>query len=164
MAGIIFGPRVLGWFNPLEWVGNSESGLNDLTFQITRVVIGIQVLFTGIALPKAYLKREWVSLTTLLLPIMTAAWFITSLLIWGLIPGLTFLECLVIGACVTPTDPVLANSICKGGPCPRLSHGWTNDQAGLQRSTSRSMCGTSLSPSPVQMMGLAIRSCGSRCT
>lgn len=114
VAGIIFGPRVLGWFNPLEWVGNSESGLNDLTFQITRVVIGIQVLFTGIALPKAYLKKEWVSLTTLLLPIMTAAWFVTSLLIWGLIPGLTFLECLVIGACVTPTDPVLANSICKG--------------------------------------------------
>lgn len=45
---------------------------------------------------------------------MTSAWFVTSLLIWGLIPGLTFLECLVIGACVTPTDPVLSNAICKG--------------------------------------------------
>jgi hypothetical protein len=40
--------------------------------------------------------------------------FMCGLLIWALIPGLTFLESLVIGSCVTPTDPVLANSICKG--------------------------------------------------
>jgi NhaP-type Na+/H+ or K+/H+ antiporter len=61
-----------------------------------------------------YMKTEWLSLTTLLLPVMTAAWFISALLIWGLIPGLTYLEALVIGSCVTPTDPVLANSIWKG--------------------------------------------------
>ena len=58
-------------------------------------------------------------MVTLLGPIMTIAWFICSLLVWGLIPGLTFLESLVIGACVTPTDPVLANSICKGTSAPR---------------------------------------------
>jgi hypothetical protein len=40
--------------------------------------------------------------------------FMCGLLIWAFIPGLTFLESLVIGSCVTPTDPVLANSICKG--------------------------------------------------
>lgn len=74
------------------------------------------MLFTGISLPKAYLYREKRSLVTLLGPVMTTAWFICSLLVWGLIPGLTFLEALVIGACVTPTDPVLANSICKGEP------------------------------------------------
>ncbi|ORY33688.1 Sodium/hydrogen exchanger family-domain-containing protein [Naematelia encephala] len=110
VAGIIFGPIALGWFDPSQWTDD----LNYLTLQVARIVIAIQVLFTGIALPKAYLAREWLSLVTLLGPIMTTAWFIVSLLIWGLIPGLTFLECLVIGACVTPTDPVLANAICKG--------------------------------------------------
>ncbi|RSH92828.1 hypothetical protein EHS25_008274 [Saitozyma podzolica] len=114
LAGIIFGPIAAGFFDPLAWVGGNEDSLNAITYQITRIVIGIQVLFTGIALPKAYLRREWLSLVTLLGPIMICAWFITSLLMWGLIPGLTFLECLIIGACVTPTDPVLANSICKG--------------------------------------------------
>lgn len=118
-TGIIFGPLVANVFSPGSWVSDSSDvldnqALDDLTFQITRIVIGIQVLFTGIALPKAYLRKEWLSLVTLLGPIMIAAWFVTSLLIWGLIPGLNFLECLVIGACVTPTDPVLANSICKG--------------------------------------------------
>lgn len=72
------------------------------------------MLFTGISLPKAYLWRERLSLFTLLFPIMTAAWFVTAALVYGLVPGLTFLEALVIGSCVTPTDPVLANSICKG--------------------------------------------------
>lgn len=128
VTGIIFGPLVADIFSPLSWTTSASTissepnnqllvnneTLNDLTFQVTRIIIGIQVLFTGIALPKAYLKKEWVSLVTLLGPIMIFAWFITSLLIWGLIPGLNFLECLVIGACVTPTDPVLANSICKG--------------------------------------------------
>jgi NhaP-type Na+/H+ or K+/H+ antiporter len=37
-----------------------------------------------------------------------------GLLIWGIIPDLSYLEALVIAACIVPTDPVLANSICKG--------------------------------------------------
>jgi NhaP-type Na+/H+ or K+/H+ antiporter len=110
LAGVIFGPLALGIFNPDSWSLEPEY----LTFQITRIVIAIQVLFTGIALPKAYLWKEWKSLLVLLGPVMTTAWFICGLLIWALIPGLTFLESLVIGSCVTPTDPVLANSICKG--------------------------------------------------
>ena len=47
-------------------------------------------------------------------PVMTIAFFVCGTLVYLLIPGLTFLESLVIGSCVTPTDPVLANSICKG--------------------------------------------------
>jgi len=110
LAGIIFGPIALGIFDPESWSADPEY----LTFQITRIIIAIQVLFTGIALPKAYVLKEWRSLAILVGPVMTIAFFAVGLLIWALIPGLTFLESLVIGACVTPTDPVLANSICKG--------------------------------------------------
>lgn len=113
LIGIITGPIALNWFNPLGW----SSDPNYLTHEITRIIIAIQVLFTGISLPAAYVRKEWKSLATLLGPVMTIAWFVSGLLIWGLIPGLTFLESLVIGSCVTPTDPVLANSICKG-ECP----------------------------------------------
>ncbi|TXT11265.1 hypothetical protein VHUM_02016 [Vanrija humicola] len=114
VAGIVFGPLAANVFSPLDWVNGSQKDLSYITFEITRVVIAIQVLFTGISLPKAYLWRERLSLFTLLIPIMTAAWFVTAALVYALIPGLTFLEALVIGSCVTPTDPVLANSICKG--------------------------------------------------
>ncbi|PWN25455.1 hypothetical protein BDZ90DRAFT_233914 [Jaminaea rosea] len=116
--GIIVGPYVLGWVDPLSWSEDPEI-YHETTYQFTRLVVGVQVLFTGIALPKAYLRREIVSLLVLLFGIMTTAWFVTALLIWGLIrtPGewsLTFLESLCIAAAVTPTDPVLANSITKG--------------------------------------------------
>ena len=110
LAGVIFGPIALDIFDPTSWSEEPEY----LTFQITRIVIAVQVLFTGIALPKAYVYREWRSLLILVGPVMTTAFFVVGLLIWALIPGLTFLESLVIGSCVTPTDPVLANSICKG--------------------------------------------------
>lgn len=33
---------------------------------------------------------------------------------WGLVPDLPFLHALAVAACVTPTDPVLSNSIVKG--------------------------------------------------
>nr|ODN93100.1 hypothetical protein L203_00369 [Cryptococcus depauperatus CBS 7841] len=110
LIGIATGPFALKWLNPNEWSEDPDYQ----THQITRIIIAIQVLFTGVSLPRRYLREEWLSLTTLLGPIMTTAWFISSLLIWGLIPGLTFLESLVVGACVTPTDPVLSNSICRG--------------------------------------------------
>ncbi|KAG8742828.1 hypothetical protein FRC10_000874 [Ceratobasidium sp. 414] len=45
---------------------------------------------------------------------MATAWFVCGLLIYELIPRLTFLEALLIAACITPTDPILANSITKG--------------------------------------------------
>lgn len=107
--------------NPLRWVGGNQHDLWTVNFQISRVVIAVQVLFTGISLPKAYLWRKRLSLFTLLIPVMTCAWFVSSLLVWAFIPKLTFLEALVIGSCVTPTDPVLSNSIAKGTPFPETA-------------------------------------------
>ncbi|CDW98363.1 hypothetical protein [Sporisorium scitamineum] len=111
-AGIIVGPYVLNWVDPISWGNTQET--NYVTYTFTRIVVGIQVLFCGISLPKAYLWKEKVSLIVLLFGIMTTAWFATALLFWGLIPNLTFLESLCIAAAVIPTDPVLANSITTG--------------------------------------------------
>lgn len=110
--GIIVGPHVLNWVDPFSW--SDSKTVNDVTYEVCRLVIAVQVLFTGISLPEKYLKKEWKSLSVLLFLIMTTAWFITALLVWGLIKDLTFLEALCISSCVTPTDPVLANSITSG--------------------------------------------------
>ena len=45
---------------------------------------------------------------------MTGMWIISSLLVWALVPNLSFLQALAVAACITPTDPVLSNSIVKG--------------------------------------------------
>jgi NhaP-type Na+/H+ or K+/H+ antiporter len=41
-------------------------------------------------------------------------WIATSLLVFAMVPHINFLQALAVGACVTPTDPVLSNSIVKG--------------------------------------------------
>lgn len=50
----------------------------------------------------------------LLGPGMTAMWISSSLLVWAMVPSISFLHSLAVGACITPTDPVLSNSIVKG--------------------------------------------------
>ncbi|KAM0792364.1 hypothetical protein ACM66B_005044 [Microbotryomycetes sp. NB124-2] len=112
--GIAFGPIGANIISPWAWTAYDDNARHDLTFQITRVIIGIQVMFAGISLPAAYLRRQAWSLFVLLIPIMTVAWFICGGLIKLLIPSLSFLEALCISACITPTDPILANAIVKG--------------------------------------------------
>lgn len=70
---IIVGPYVLNWFDPTSW-SSSEERTNEITYQFTRLVIGVQVLFAGISLPAAYLRKEMLSLFTLLGGVMTVAW------------------------------------------------------------------------------------------
>lgn len=103
---------MLNWVNPFEW-GDAET-YNEVTYQLARIVVGVQVLFTGIVLPDKYLWKQWKSLSVLLILIMTTAWFVTALFVWAMVDGLTFLEALCISSAVTPTDPVLANSITSG--------------------------------------------------
>ncbi|GAP91545.1 putative sodium hydrogen exchanger family protein [Rosellinia necatrix] len=45
---------------------------------------------------------------------MTLMWLFTSMCIFVTIPNLSFLAALVIGACVTSTDPVLSQAVAKG--------------------------------------------------
>jgi NhaP-type Na+/H+ or K+/H+ antiporter len=45
---------------------------------------------------------------------MTSMWAISSVLIWFMVPDLPLLHALAIAACITPTDPILSNSIVKG--------------------------------------------------
>lgn len=108
-VGIAFGPLGANWFSPGSF-GNEEA----ITREFARLCIAIQVMAAGVALPKAYLWKEIRSLTILLIPGMIWMWLSSSLLVWWLIPGLNFLESLMIASCFTPTDPVLASSIVQG--------------------------------------------------
>ncbi|KAI6092730.1 Sodium/hydrogen exchanger family-domain-containing protein [Hypoxylon rubiginosum] len=113
MAGVAFSPHAANFVRPLDYAG-SEENLNAITLYFTRLVLGVQLVLAGVQLPSRYLKTKWKPLAILLGPIMTAMWLATSLLVWGLVPDLPFLHALVVGACVTPTDPVLSNVIVKG--------------------------------------------------
>nr|XP_018262109.1 Na+/H+ exchanger AnNHA1 [Kwoniella dejecticola CBS 10117]OBR84267.1 Na+/H+ exchanger AnNHA1 [Kwoniella dejecticola CBS 10117] len=114
VIGIIIGPHCLGWFDPAGWAGGHDEIVDEITLEVTRVVIAISVFAVGVELPKAYMKRHWRSLFFLLGPCMVWGWMVSALLMWGLIPGLHFLGALVIAAGTSPTDPILAQSVVGG--------------------------------------------------
>ncbi|KAG8969192.1 hypothetical protein FRC03_004145 [Tulasnella sp. 419] len=112
--GIIIGPYVAGIFDPRGWGNKDFDTTNAITLEVTRVVLAIGVFAIGVELPKQYMLKHWKSLFFLLCPIMTYGWFVSAGLIYALIPNLTFLSSLVIAACLTPTDPILAAAVVGG--------------------------------------------------
>lgn len=114
LAGVAFSPHAANFIRPVDYALGSSENLEIITMYFTRLVLGVQLVLAGVQLPKRYLQIEWKSLTLLLGPGMAAMWLCSSLIIWAMIPNFKFLHALVIGACVTPTDPVLSNSIVKG--------------------------------------------------
>ncbi|KJZ75246.1 hypothetical protein HIM_05440 [Hirsutella minnesotensis 3608] len=106
LCGVIFGPHVANLINPNEW------GSTDIvTLEFSRLVLVVQCFAIGVELPKFYMEKHWRSVVFLLVPVMTAGWLVTSLFVWWMIPPLNWLESLVVAACVTATDPVLASSV-----------------------------------------------------
>lgn len=114
LAGVTFSPHATDFIKPLEYAGGIEKNIDTITLYFSRLVLGVQLVLAGVQLPSRYLWTERKSLAILLGPGMTAMWACASLLVWAMVPNLSFLHALALGACVTPTDPVLSNSIVKG--------------------------------------------------
>lgn len=105
IAGVIFGPFCLNWFYPTEW------GSETITMQISRIVLCIQIFAVAVELPKKYMKKHWLSVFILLVPVMTAGWLIIGLFVWIIFKPLNFSQSLLISGCITATDPVLAAAV-----------------------------------------------------
>lgn len=106
LVGVIFGPYAADLINPLEW-GNTDI----VTLEFSRIVLVVQCFAIGVELPRYYMERHWRSVIYLLVPVMTYGWLVTSLFVWWMVPKLNWLDSLVVAACVTATDPVLASSV-----------------------------------------------------
>lgn len=114
IAGLVFSPHATNFLKPLQYANNNQVDLETVTLYFTRLVLGVQLVLAGVQLPSKYLWKEWKSLGLLLGPGMCCMWISTSLLVWALVPDINILFALAVGACVTPTDPILSNSIVKG--------------------------------------------------
>lgn len=106
VTGLILGPHCLGWINPLSW-----ESVDYITLEICRIVLCIQIVAVSVELPRKYMKKHWVSVAVLLIPVMTIGWIVVGLFIWVLIPHFDFPSALLVSACVTATDPVLAAAV-----------------------------------------------------
>lgn len=77
-------------------------------------MIGLQLVIAGYQLPAKYNLTRWKEMLMCLLPIMTIMWLCTTVCMLATVPKVTLLAALVIGSCVTCTDPILSQAIAKG--------------------------------------------------
>ncbi|MEB3308663.1 MAG: cation:proton antiporter [Snowella sp.] len=108
--GIILGPAVLGWINPTAWGLPQE----QLLEQAARFTMAIGLMGVALRLPQQYFFRHWKSLAILLGFVMPIMWLTSGLLVYWML-DLPFWEAMLVGAAITPTDPIVSNSIVTGG-------------------------------------------------
>src|SRR5215207_2289686 len=119
LAGVLIGPSALGLLD-LADLGDQALILEEAAL----VTLGVALVGVALRLPVGYSRRNWRLLFVLLGIVMPLMWIAGALLAY-LIVGVPFWVAVMIGAFVTPTDPVLASSIVAGGSqsatCPRDS-------------------------------------------
>ncbi|KAM0280470.1 hypothetical protein ACHAQH_004049 [Verticillium albo-atrum] len=114
LAGLLFA-RLTGLVEPVHFTehGNIDE-VAATTLDLSRIVLGVQLLFAGVSLPRRFLRTEWKSLALLLGPGMVAMWVCSTAIIWLLVPGLSLVHAMIIAACITPTDPILSATVLEG--------------------------------------------------
>lgn len=108
-VGVLVGPAALGWLD----VGAAGVDTHQLLEQAARLTLAVVLISVAIQLPHRFLLTHWRAVTLLVGPVMVGMWLTASALLW-LVLGLDVLTAALIGAVLTPTDPVLAGGIVAG--------------------------------------------------
>lgn len=115
LLGVLVGPAVLGWLV-------IEDHVRDvLLLEGTRVLLAASVMAAALRFPAASLRGLGQATAVLLVVVMPVAAVLTGVV--ALAVGLPLGLALLAGACLAPTDPVLAASVVNGQPAERtLAH------------------------------------------
>ncbi len=108
LVGVALGPAVLGILDPANW-GDQTIILE----QAARLTVAISLMEIALRLPKGYPFSRGRSLAVMLGPVMVLMFVASGLLAYAIL-GVSFWAAMLIGAVVTPTDPVVASSIVQG--------------------------------------------------
>lgn len=107
-AGVLLGPAVFGLLDLAAW--GSQAMILE---QAARLTIAISLMGIALRLPPDYLFENWRSIVLVLGPLMVLMWLASGLLVFVIV-GLPFWLAMLVGAVITPTDPVIASTIVQG--------------------------------------------------
>jgi sodium/hydrogen antiporter len=113
ISGVLIGPAAFGLLD-LAALGDQTVILEETAL----VTLGVALVGVALRLPVGYASTHWRLLVVLLGIVMPLMWLTGGLLAYLLL-GLPIWVAVLIGAIVTPTDPVVASSIVAGGVAER---------------------------------------------
>jgi sodium/hydrogen antiporter len=114
LIGFALGPFALGLIDISEW-GNQAVILE----YVTSIALAIALMEIALRLPKKEFMHHLRSYIFLLGALMPMMWIATGLIVWLLL-DLPFWVALLIGAVLTPTDPIVASSVVTGPVAERF--------------------------------------------
>lgn len=112
--GVLVGPQALDLIplspsqETLHWVEH-----------LARVTLAIALLDIATDLPVGYMRKNVAALAVMIGLVMPVMCAVSGALAWWIL-GLPFLSALLVGAVVTPTDPVVSSAVVSGGLARRL--------------------------------------------
>ncbi|SCL14319.1 NhaP-type Na+/H+ or K+/H+ antiporter [Micromonospora nigra] len=109
--GVLAGP-VLGVLDI------ADADVSMFTFEASRLLLAISLMAVALRFPLAAYRAVGRPVAVLLTAALLGMTLVSSGLAW-LVLGLPLSLAVLLGACVAPTDPVLAASIVSGGPAER---------------------------------------------
>ena len=107
VAGIILGPMMLKVF---DYQVSEKFKILELIAEFT---MAMALMATALRVPGKFIKKSLKSQSVLVVGGMILMWILSSGIVY-LLFKLTIAECLLIGAVITPTDPVLSSTIVSG--------------------------------------------------
>jgi sodium/hydrogen antiporter len=108
LIGVLVGPVAFGWIDLADW------GDQHLIIErVAEIALAIALMEIALRLPKREFLHHLKSYVILLGALMPLMWLSTGLLVWLLL-DLPFWVSMLIGAILTPTDPIVASSVVTG--------------------------------------------------
>lgn len=112
LLGVVVGPQVLGLLDL------SAAERSPFLEEGARLLLAVSLMGVALRYPVRRLRPVVTPTTVLVVVGMPAMAALTAGLAW-LVVGLPLALAVLLGACVAPTDPVLASSVVTGGPAER---------------------------------------------
>lgn len=104
VLGVVAGPEVLGW---LDLSSELEK---TVLLEASRLLLAISLMGIALRYPPSHLRAR-IGATALLLAVVMPAMAVISALLGAAVLGLSAGSAWLLGAAVSPTDPVLASSV-----------------------------------------------------
>lgn len=108
-AGILLGPDVLNII---------KSGGANIEFEVLKTTceftIAMALMATALRLPRKFFRSNPKTQSYIVILGMILMWLFTSAIVYFIFPGFSLAKCMLLGAIVTPTDPVVASTIVTG--------------------------------------------------
>lgn len=109
VLGVIVGPDVLDLIHSAP--ASQEFKVLKTACEFT---LAMALMATALRLPQHFFKKNAQTASVLVIVGMTLMWLLSSIVFYLMLPGFSVGLCLLLGAIIAPTDPVVASTLTSG--------------------------------------------------